>query len=139
MDPLHYDPAAARASRFGEIVVQGGINQSHPQRLRRRWPAANESFAPAPQAGLRRGPGQRPWSGRRREELEGDSVWVAEGNTGAVVGVLDSAVLDAELVQARGPCLQLIAVAAGERKMIEPGTVLVEFVAGALGMRVQAE
>jgi acyl dehydratase/predicted MFS family arabinose efflux permease len=24
-NPLHYDPAAARASRFGEIVVQGGV------------------------------------------------------------------------------------------------------------------
>lgn len=28
MNPLHYDEAAARASRFGEIVVQGGVTSS---------------------------------------------------------------------------------------------------------------
>jgi acyl dehydratase len=27
-NPLHYDDAAARASRFGEIVVQGGITSA---------------------------------------------------------------------------------------------------------------
>jgi acyl dehydratase len=27
-NPLHYDPEAARASRFGEIVVQGGITSA---------------------------------------------------------------------------------------------------------------
>ena len=27
-NPLHYDAAAARASRFGEIVVQGGVTSS---------------------------------------------------------------------------------------------------------------
>ena len=27
-NPLHYDPNAARASRFGEIVVQGGITSA---------------------------------------------------------------------------------------------------------------
>jgi acyl dehydratase len=27
-NPLHYDPAAAKASRFGEIVVQGGITSA---------------------------------------------------------------------------------------------------------------
>ena len=27
-NPLHYDPAAAMASRFGEIVVQGGVTSA---------------------------------------------------------------------------------------------------------------
>jgi acyl dehydratase len=27
-NPLHYDPAAAKASRFGEIIVQGGITSA---------------------------------------------------------------------------------------------------------------
>jgi acyl dehydratase len=27
-NPLHYDPAAAQASRFGQIVVQGGITSA---------------------------------------------------------------------------------------------------------------
>ena len=27
-NPLHYDPAAAQASRFGEIIVQGGITSA---------------------------------------------------------------------------------------------------------------
>ena len=27
-NPLHYDPEAAAASRFGEIVVQGGVTSS---------------------------------------------------------------------------------------------------------------
>ena len=44
-------------------------------------------------------------SRRRREELERDSIRVSEGNTRAVIGVLDFAVLDAKLVQTRGPCL----------------------------------
>src|SRR5208337_407088 len=66
-------------------------------------------------------------------------VRVAEGDPGAVMGVLDSAVRDAELVQARGPGLQLIAVAAGERNMIQAGAVLVESVTCGLGVGMQAE
>jgi acyl dehydratase len=27
-NPLHYDPRAARASRFGEIIVQGGVTSA---------------------------------------------------------------------------------------------------------------
>lgn len=27
-NPIHYDPAAAKASRFGEIVVQGGVTSA---------------------------------------------------------------------------------------------------------------
>jgi hypothetical protein len=37
-------------------------------------------------------------SGRRREELKGNSIRVAEGDPGAVMGVLDPAMNDAELV-----------------------------------------
>ena len=55
------------------------------------------------------------------------------------MGVLDSAVHDAELVQARSPCLQLIAVAAGERDMIKAGTVLVERATGGLRVGMQAQ
>ena len=55
------------------------------------------------------------------------------------MGVLDSAVHDAKLVQARSPCLQLIAVAAGERNMIKAGAVLVVCVTCGLGVGMQAE
>src|SRR5262249_45290822 len=78
-------------------------------------------------------------SGWRREEFQGDSVRVAEGDPGAVMGVLDPAVDDAELVQARGPCPQLITVAAGERDMIKAGAVLVEPVTPGPGGGMQAE
>jgi hypothetical protein len=46
---------------------------------------------------------------------------------------------DAELVQARNPCPQLITVAAGERNMIKAGTVLVEPVTRGPGVGMQAE
>jgi hypothetical protein len=77
--------------------------------------------------------------GRRREELERYAVWITEGDSRAVVGVLDSAVRDAQLIQARGPGLQLIAVTAGEVNMIQAGTMLVEPVTCGLGVRMQAE
>ena len=32
-NPIHYDLAAARASRFGEIVVQGGVTSAIPNAL----------------------------------------------------------------------------------------------------------
>ncbi len=50
------------------------------------------------------------------------------------MGVLDSAMPDAKIVHARGPCLQLSAVAAGEGDMIQASAVLVEFVACALSL-----
>src|SRR5689334_17284582 len=39
--------------------------------------------------------------GRRREKLQRYPVWIAEGDSRAVAGVLDSAVRDAQLIQAR--------------------------------------
>ena len=55
------------------------------------------------------------------------------------MGVLDPAMNDAELVQARDPRPQLITIAAGERNMIKAGAVLIEPVARGLGMGMQAE
>jgi hypothetical protein len=49
------------------------------------------------------------------------------------VGILDSAVRNAQLVQARGPPLQLVAVTAGEGHMIQAGAMLVESVTGGMG------
>jgi len=78
-------------------------------------------------------------SGRRREELERDAVRITEGDSRAVAGVLDPPVRDAQLIQARGPGLQLTAVTAGEGNMIQAGTMLVEPVTCGLRVRVQAE
>ena len=55
------------------------------------------------------------------------------------MGVLDSAVRNAQLVQARGPPLQLTAVTAGEGHMIQAGAMLVESVTGGMGVGMQAE
>ena len=77
--------------------------------------------------------------GRWREKLQRYPVWIAEGDSRAVAGVLDSAVRDAQLIQARGPGLQLIAVTAGEGNMIQAGTMLVEPVTCSPGVRMQAE
>lgn len=55
------------------------------------------------------------------------------------MGVLDPAVNDAELVEARDPCPQFITVAAGERDMIKAGAVLVEPVTRGPGVGMQAE
>ena len=59
-----------------------------------------------------------PGSGRRREELQRNPVWVAEGDARAVMGVHDSAMHNAQLVQAGGPALQLTTVTAREGNMI---------------------
>jgi hypothetical protein len=48
-------------------------------------------------------------------------------------------VRDAQLIQARGPGLQLIAVTTGEGNMIQAGTMLVEPVTCGPGVRMQAE
>ena len=88
---------------------------------------------------LRLACGQRLWSGRRREELQRNSVWVAEGDTRAVVGVHDSAMGNAQLVQACDPGLQLTAVTAGEGNMIQAGAMLVESVTCGIWVRMQAE
>ena len=55
------------------------------------------------------------------------------------MGVHYSAMRDAQLVQARGPRLQLTAVTTGEGNMIQAGAMLVENVTSGLGVGVQAE
>jgi len=55
------------------------------------------------------------------------------------VGVDDSAMCDAQLIQARNPRLQLPAVTAGEGDMIQAGAMLVESVTRAIGVGMQAE
>jgi len=121
---------AAPGQRFGQLPRRS----PWPHR-----PGTFHSITP-PHTGLRLGRrlGGRG-SGGWREELQGDSVRVAEGDTRAVVGVFDSAVRDAKLVQARRPCLQLVAVAAGEGNVIKASAVLVEGVTGGLVVGMQAE
>jgi hypothetical protein len=55
------------------------------------------------------------------------------------MGVDDIAMLNAKLVQSRGPLLQVAAVLAGKGDMIQPCAVLVESVTRAPRVRVQAE
>src|SRR6266496_595043 len=132
--------AVADPERVAFGGFPGWVQRADP-RSARAGPAPAHQLVPCPLSALvRREPraGCRG-SGRRREELQGNSVRVAEGDPGAVVGVLDPAVHDAELVQARGPPLQFIAVAAGERDMIKSGAVLVEFVTCCLGVGMQAQ
>ena len=38
-NPIHYDPDLAARSRFGGIVVQGGVTDRAAERRRRRGPA----------------------------------------------------------------------------------------------------
>src|SRR4051794_2302041 len=72
------------------------------------------------------GAGAASRSGRRGEELEGDAVGIAEAEPGPVVSVLDLAVGDAQLVEAARPLLQLAAVGAAERDVVEAGAELAE-------------
>ena len=106
--------AVADPERVALGGFPGWVQRADP-RSARDGPAPAHQLVPCPLSALvRREPrsGCRG-SGRRREELQGNSVRVAEGDPGAVVGGLDPAVHDAELVQARGPPPQFIAVAAG--------------------------
>jgi hypothetical protein len=51
------------------------------------------------------------------------------------MGVLDPAMNDAELVQARDPCPQFITVAAGERNMIKAGMLEADIGMRGAGLR----
>ena len=62
------------------------------------------------------------------EQLQGDVVGVTERQGRAVVGVGDPAVVDAELLQAGLPFLQLGPVGDPEREVVQAGAVLVEAV-----------
>jgi hypothetical protein len=55
------------------------------------------------------------------------------------VGVLDAVVVDAQLVEPRGPLLELAAVGAAEGHVVETGAALVELVTRAGREGVQAE
>ena len=85
------------------------------------------------------GAGLLAWSGGWCEELERNSIWVAGGEGRAEAGVPDSAVRNAQRVQARGPALLLAAISADEGHMIQAGAILVEPVTCAIGLGVQAE
>src|SRR4051794_12568489 len=76
---------------------------------------------------------------RRCEELKGDAVGVAERDARTVGSIPDAVVRDAELVQAIGPLLQLLAATAGEGDVVETGVALVEGSGARLGMGVQSE
>src|SRR4051812_2932354 len=65
-------------------------------------------------------------SRRRREELEGDAVGIAEAQARAVARVLDSAMGDAELVELARPLLQLGAVSAAKAQVVESHGELAE-------------
>ena len=77
---------------------------------------------------------------RRREQFEGDVVGIAERQAGAVAGIDDLAVGDAELVEAGGPFDELTASRAAERDVVETRLALVErLLVGEVGKVVQAE
>src|SRR5262249_52466543 len=96
-------------------------------------PAAGARARRAPRAtrpGPRGDPGRssRPVrsAGGRREELQRDAVRVTEADAGAVVRVLDAAVVDAQLVEPVRPLLELGAVRRSERHVVETHAVLAE-------------
>src|SRR4029453_5885557 len=86
------------------------------------------------------GPAATGGSGRWGEELEPDAVRVAEAQARAVVGVLDLAVGDAQLVQSPRPLLQLGPVATAEGDVVQADPELAEaLVERGPGVPVQAE
>src|SRR2546428_695070 len=99
-----------REHRFRELM--------HPQ-ARGRWPRTRGP----PQPSVRRSAG---WG----EELERDAVRVPEAHARPVRRVLDAAVLDAELVQATSPALELPPVRTAEADMVETDPELAEFLCG---------
>ena len=69
---------------------------------------------------------RRPSGSRRREQLEGNVVRVAERQAGAIGRVEDLAMRDAELVQPLGPVHELVAAGDAERHVVEARPALVE-------------
>ncbi len=142
-------PGADRPAQRRDRHRRSGTHRRRPHHRTVRRAQSREAVAygagdhPAPLSPGRRRRGEPrpclPGSGRRREELERNSIRVAEGDARAIMGVLDSAVRNAELVQARGPGLQLTTVTAGEGHVIEAGAMLIEPATCAIGVGVQAE
>jgi hypothetical protein len=76
---------------------------------------------------------------RRSEELQGDVVGIAEGQARAVAGVDDPAVGDVHGVQPGLPPLELGAVGARERQVVEADPALVERLRSPVGELVQPD
>ena len=116
MDPEFFPSARRAVRRAGDDPGRAGRRghpRPHPLRL----------------TGAVSGPRSRravAGSRRRSEELERDPVGVAEAQAGAVGRVLDRRVLVAQLVEAVGPLLELGAVGAAERDVVETDVVLAE-------------
>src|SRR5687768_15057925 len=62
---------------------------------------------------------ERPILGRRSEELQGQVVWIAEGQTGAVRSIDDAAVRYPEVVQPLLPALEVLTARNGEGDVVQ--------------------